>query len=155
MPLTSPIVSDLAVAIYAEQGLKTIVADRSKTDTITSVSEWRPALLPDVERSAGAAAWIAALLLTGALTACAGNGAYERCRTGGCSSDANITANVQGLLAQHPELQGPDQIYVKTVDHVVYLSGTVETGMQRSIAASVAREVSGVSRVVNDVAVEN
>lgn len=121
---------------------------------ITSVRDWRPGPPPDVARPVRAAAWIAAVLLIGALSACAGNRASEKCGTGGCPSDANITANVQGRLAQHPELQGPDQLYVNTVDHVVYLSGTVETGLHRDIAASIAREVSGVSSVVNNVAVE-
>ena len=72
----------------------------------------------------------------------------------GCAADANISANVQGLFAQHPELEGPDQLYVKTIDHVVYLSGTVETGLHRDIAASVGREMSGVKSVVNNIAVD-
>jgi len=43
---------------------------------------------------------------------------------------------------------------VKTTDHVVYLSGTVETGLHRDIAASVVREVNSVSSVVNNIAVD-
>jgi hyperosmotically inducible protein len=93
-------------------------------------------------------------LLTGALSACAEYHPYEKCGKGGCAGDADITANVQGLFAQHPELEGPDQLYVETTDHVVYLSGTVETGLHRDIAASVAREVSGVTDVVNDIAID-
>jgi osmotically-inducible protein OsmY len=58
------------------------------------------------------------------------------------------------MLAQHPELEGPDQLYVKTIDHVVYLNGTVETSLHRDIAASVAREVSGVSSVVNNIVID-
>jgi osmotically-inducible protein OsmY len=42
--------------------------------------------------------------------------------------------------------------HVKAMDHVVYLSGTVETGLHRDIAASVIREVNGVSCVVNNMA---
>jgi osmotically-inducible protein OsmY len=93
-------------------------------------------------------------LLTGALSACADYHSHEKCGKGECSDDANITANVQGLFAQHPELESPDQLYVKTADHVVYLSGTVDTGLHRDIAASVAGEVNGVTRVVNDIAIE-
>ena len=133
-----------AVATQAEGGPPTIVADLFKTKAITSVRDWRP----------GPAAWVAALLLTGALSACAEYHPYEKCGKGGCAGDANITANVQGLFAQHPELEGPDQLYVKTTDHVVYLSGTVETGLHRDIAASVVREVNGVSSVVNNIAVD-
>jgi osmotically-inducible protein OsmY len=61
---------------------------------------------------------------------------------------------VQQLFAQHPELEGSDQLYVKTIDHVVYLSGTVETGLHRDIAASVAREANGVTSVVNNIAID-
>ena len=93
-------------------------------------------------------------MLTGALSACAEYRSHEKCGKDGCAGDANISANVQGLFAQHPELEGPDQLYVKTIDHVVYLSGTVETGLHRDIAASVAREVSGVTDVVNNIAID-
>jgi hypothetical protein len=133
-----------AVANEAEDGLPTIVADLSKTRMITNARACRP----------GPAAWVAALLLTGALSACAEYHPYEKCGKGGCAGDADITANVQGLFAQHPELEGPDQLYVETTDHVVYLSGTVETGLHRDIAASVAREVNGVSSIVNNIAVD-
>ena len=137
-----------------EDAPPTIAADLSKTTTITSVRDWRPGLWPPVKGSTRATAWIAALLLTGALSACAGHRSYEKCGNGGCSGDASITANVQGSFAQHPELEGPDQLYVKTIDHVVYLSGTVETGLHRDIAASVARDVSGVASIVNDIAID-
>jgi hypothetical protein len=97
---------------------------------------------------------LAALLLTGALSACAHYRSDEICDKGGCPNDANITANVQGSFAQHPELQGPDQLYVSTRDHVVYLSGPVETGLHRDVAASAARDVSGVTSVVNNIAID-
>ena len=141
-----------AVANETEDGLPTIVAGLSKTRTITNARAWCPRPRPGFTRPA---AWITALLLTGALSACAEYHPYEKkCGKGGCTGDANITANVQGLFAQHPELEGPDQLYVKTTDHVVYLSGTVETGLHRDIAASVVREVNGVSSVVNNIAVD-
>ena len=143
-----------AGANAAEDGLPTIVADLSKTKTITNARDWRPRPRPDVAGSTRPAAWITAFLLTGALSACAEYHPYEKCAKGGCAGDANITANVQGLFAQHPELEGSDQLYVKTMDHVVYLSGTVETGLHRDIAASVVREVNGVSSVVNNIAVD-
>jgi hypothetical protein len=124
--------------------------------TMTSVRDCRPKLRPSVEGRRRPTAWITGLLLAGALSACADQHSYEQCGSGsgGCSGDANVTANVQGALAQHPELEGPDQLYVKTIDHVVYLSGTVETGLHRDTAASVAGEVNGVTRVVNNIAIE-
>jgi hyperosmotically inducible protein len=133
-------------AIKAAGRPSTIAADSFLTKPIKSVKGWRPGSRP--------AAWIAALLLTGALSACADYRSYEECGKGGCPDDANITANIQGLFAQHRELEGPDQLYVKTIDHVVYLSGTVETGLHRDTAESVAREVRGVSSVVNNIAID-
>jgi len=140
-----------AVANETEDGLPTIVAGLSKTRTIMNARAWCPRPRPGFTRPA---AWITALLLTGALSACAEYHPYEKCGTGGCASDANISANVQQLFAQHPELEGSDQLYVKTIDHVVYLSGTVETGLHRDIAASVAREANGVTSVVNNIAID-
>ena len=142
------------VAIKAEDGPPTMVADLSKAKTITSVRDRRTGPRPAVAGSTRRPAWIAILLLTGALSACAEYRSYEKCGGGSCPGDANITANVQGLFAQHSELEGPDQLYVKTVDHVVYLSGTVETGLHRDIAASVARDATGVSSVVNGIAID-
>ncbi|MFZ1904657.1 MAG: BON domain-containing protein [Steroidobacteraceae bacterium] len=97
---------------------------------------------------------IGALFLTAAISGCAEYHAYENCGSDSCSGDANITANVQSSFAQHGELQGPDQLYVNTVDHVVYLSGTVETGLHRITAESLARETPGVTRVVDNIGVE-
>jgi osmotically-inducible protein OsmY len=91
---------------------------------------------------------------TAGLSGCAEYHAYEKCGSGSCSGDANITANVKPSFAQHGELQGPDQLYVNTVDHVVYLGGTVETGLHRATADSLARETPGVTRVVDNISVE-
>jgi hypothetical protein len=154
MHLINSVVPALAVATKAEGGPPTIVADLFKTRMITNARAWRPRPRPGVAGSTRPAAWITALLLTGALSACAEYHPYEKCGKGGCAGDADIAANVQGLFAQHPELEGPDQLYVETTDHVVYLSGTVETGLHRDIAASVAREVNGVSSVVNNITVD-
>ena len=143
-----------AIANTTEDEPPTVAADFYKTNTFTSVRDWRPGLWPRVAGSTWATAWIAGLLLTSVLSGCAEYRSYETCGEGGCPADASITASVQGLFAQHPELDGPDQLYVKTLDHVVYLSGTVETGLHRDIAASVAREVSGVTGVVNDIAID-
>jgi osmotically-inducible protein OsmY len=40
---------------------------------------------------------------------------------------------------------------VQTLDHVVYLTGQVDTELERSMAESVAREVAGVQRVMNSI----
>ena len=87
-------------------------------------------------------------MLLGALPACA---VYEKCGLTGCPGDARITAEVRAQFRRHAVLQPPNLLHVQTLDHVVYLSGQVDTELERSLAASVAREVSGVTRVVNSI----
>ena len=93
-----------------------------------------------------------ALLLLGSLSGCA---AYRECGFDGCPGDAKITADVRALLNQHPALEAPNLLYVHTVDHVVYLDGLVDTPFQSEMAESVAHEATGVTRVVNLIAVSN
>jgi len=93
-----------------------------------------------------------ALILASLLPACS---VYKKCGLEGCPGDAEITAQVQTLLKQHSELQTPTAIGVQTLDHVVYLTGLVDTGLERGIAESVARQAPGVVRVVNSIAVRN
>jgi osmotically-inducible protein OsmY len=89
------------------------------------------------------------IILTGAVCGCAAYSAYRKCGYQGCSGDARITAEVRSLLNQHPELGPPNQIYVHTLDQVVYLSGQVATDLQRETAATVAREAEGARQVVD------
>lgn len=86
----------------------------------------------------------AALILISALTGCA---TQEKCGSGGCPSDAKITADVQAAFTQHPELGEPNSINVQTRNGVVYLTGPVSQGEMRATAESVARQVQGVARV--------
>jgi osmotically-inducible protein OsmY len=83
------------------------------------------------------------LILIG-LSGCA---AYEKCGMEGCASDRQITADVRAAFAQNPELGAPNTINVETVNHVVYLSGSVSLGAMRTTAESVARQIKGVARV--------
>jgi osmotically-inducible protein OsmY len=89
-----------------------------------------------------------AIFLTGVLSGCT---TFGKCGLGGCPGDADITAQVDKLLAQHPALQPPNLIQVQTLDRVVYLSGLVDTDFQQQMAQSVALQVPGVSRVVNSI----
>jgi osmotically-inducible protein OsmY len=89
-------------------------------------------------------------ILAGVLPGCATSG---KCESGGCSGDAKITTNVRTLFGQHPELGPPNLINVRTLDHVVYLSGEVSAGEFSAVAESVAHEAPGVVRVVNSIAV--
>jgi osmotically-inducible protein OsmY len=94
------------------------------------------------------------LIQTQLLCSCAAYHAWRKCGVAGCPSDAQITAGVRSLLSQHPELGPPNEVYVQTVDRVVYLSGEVATGLQRDTAEAVARRAPGERRVVNTIALE-
>ena len=72
----------------------------------------------------------------------------------GGPDDVEITAEVQGAIAQHRGLGAPNQIYVDTRDHVVYLSGTVYNFLISDDATETARSVPGVDRVVSTIWVE-
>jgi osmotically-inducible protein OsmY len=91
-----------------------------------------------------------AVVLAAGLAGCA---TYQKCGLEGCAGDAKVTANVHALLNQHSELQGAGGIEVQTLDHVVYLNGFVNSGLERSIAESVAHETPGVARVVDSIAI--
>jgi osmotically-inducible protein OsmY len=91
-------------------------------------------------------------IVTGTLFGCAEYGAYRKCGSGGCPGDAQLTAEVRQLLNQHPESRPPNQVYVQTLDRVVYLSGQVATELQRDTAESAAREARDARRVVDIIA---
>jgi osmotically-inducible protein OsmY len=86
-------------------------------------------------------------------------GALAGCATGRVgevdkpSGDATITKNVETLIDQHSELAPPEEISVQTRNHVVYLSGLVDDGVEAENAEQVAREAGGVSDVINMIAV--
>jgi osmotically-inducible protein OsmY len=89
-------------------------------------------------------------LFGGALSAYADN----ETSSVGVSQDTQITEAVKQAIAQHSDLKAPNQIYVDTRDHVVYLSGVVENSLATENAEQVARQVAGVVRVVNTIAVD-
>ena len=88
------------------------------------------------------------ILAAGGLAGCA---TYEKCGFRGCPGDVKITAEVQVLLDQNPPLGPPNEVYVQTLNHVVYLNGVVDTPFQRRLVESLAGEAAGVSRVVNNI----
>ena len=92
------------------------------------------------------------LVFMGALPGCA---EHRQCRLEGCPPDTKITADVQAQLNQVTDLGCPDSIKVQTVDHVAYLHGLVDVGSEKSTAESVAKQVPGVTRVVNNIAVSH
>ena len=88
------------------------------------------------------------LVLAGTLSGCA---VYQKCGFGGCPGDAEISADVRALFDQHPALEPPNLLEVHTLDHVVYLTGLVDTDLERQMAESVAHEAKGVAKVVNSI----
>ena len=89
-----------------------------------------------------------ALLLSGLLAGCALQ------RGIGSPEDANITARVEALLRQYPDLSPPNEIDVATRDHVVYLSGLAVSPLGSENAEALAREVPGVTKVVSTISLE-
>jgi osmotically-inducible protein OsmY len=85
------------------------------------------------------------------LAALPGCAVYEKCGLHGCPGDADTTARVNALFDQHPVLEPPNLLHVQTLDHVVYLTGLVDTDLERQIAESVALEAGGVTKVVNSI----
>ena len=94
--------------------------------------------------------WVLAILL-GALGGCA---AYQKCGLGGCPGDADLTAAVESAFKDHAELQPPNLIRVQTVNHTVYLYGLVDTDIQRLMAEDLAKQVPGVTKVVNSIGLQ-
>jgi osmotically-inducible protein OsmY len=97
--------------------------------------------------------YILTWLLAATLAGLAGCADFSKCGFAGCPGDAEITAAVQGIFAQHADLEPPNLINVKTIDRVVYLSGIVSTDLQRQTAQSLAQQAPGVRRVVNSIGI--
>jgi osmotically-inducible protein OsmY len=97
---------------------------------------------------------VCVLAAAATLGACAGNRAVDRCARGGCTGDAQLTAQVEARLYRHPELRPPNLIYVRAHNGVVYLSGEVSTELQREIAVATAQQVPGERRVLDDIGIE-
>lgn len=97
-------------------------------------------------------AMTAVFLLVGALSGCAG---FSKCGFKGCPGDEKLSADVRALIDQHTALQAPNFVHVQTIDHVVYLSGTVDTDLERGLAESLAYQVPGVTEVVNSISLNN
>jgi len=95
-----------------------------------------------------ARAFIAALTLASTLSGCA---VFPH--SSNPPVDQNITADVETRFEQHAELEAPNLLRVQTINRIVYLNGSVATGLQRADAESVANEVLDVAKVVNSIAI--
>jgi osmotically-inducible protein OsmY len=91
--------------------------------------------------------FVSSLVLSG----CA---AFGKCSGESCAADAALTENVTVRFAPYPALAA-DSIRVQTLHQVVYLTGVVDTDVERLLAVSLAGEVDGVTRVVDSISVNN
>jgi osmotically-inducible protein OsmY len=90
------------------------------------------------------------LVLVGALSGCA----TDRSE-GSKMTDEKITAAVQARLDGLADLGPPHSIAVQTRDHIVYLNGQVDTGLEKRMAESVATKILGVTSVENNIDVRH
>lgn len=81
------------------------------------------------------------LIFSGALFGCA---TYS-------PGNSGITASVEKRLQQDTVTAPANSIYVQTANHVVYLSGAVDTRIEKEEAEADARETPGVTDVVNTI----
>jgi len=91
-------------------------------------------------------------ILTAALSGCAD---FRPNESGTRAADADITADIEARLNQLPALGPPGSIAVQTRDHVVYLNGAVDVGLEKRIAEATAKQSPGVTNVVNNIAVSH
>ena len=93
------------------------------------------------------------LVALGLLSGCATFREGQKCGIADCSADARTTAAVESSLDQHPELGPSGQLRVATLNHVVYLYGSVANDLQLAVARSVASKASGDAKIVSSIAV--
>lgn len=95
---------------------------------------------------------LGALPLLTVLTGCAGDRYHQS--TGEAIDDHAISMRVHSALANDAEYKY-EGVDVKTFKGTAQLSGFVETGAQKSRAATIAKGVEGVKDVENSITVKN
>lgn len=88
------------------------------------------------------------------LGGCAAEAPQKPCTGEACVADADITRNVEAAIREHAELSDWT-IQVQTINGVVYLHGLVDTGPQRDLVESIARDIRGVKGVENSIELRN
>jgi osmotically-inducible protein OsmY len=101
-----------------------------------------------MKRSGGTLTLLCALL-SGTVAGCAAAGDEARTTATVAADDSNISARVKTAIATDPALHGTE-INVATSEGVVQLSGFVSSAEDVATAAAVARTVTGVKSVRNE-----
>jgi osmotically-inducible protein OsmY len=94
---------------------------------------------------------LASLLISGAAAGGASAGAPS---VQASMNDASLTKSVQNQLDMVSYLKA-DGVRAQTIDHVVYIRGTVDTYPQSANAKAVAQRAAGAAPVVNLIDVAN
>ena len=90
---------------------------------------------------------LAMVMFSAALCGCA---VFEKCSPENCSTDKQITLDVNDLLAQHRELGPPATVHVQTINGVVYLTGQLDSDFEIRNAEALVRQVANVKDVENN-----
>ncbi len=96
--------------------------------------------------------WISTMAVATLTTTGCTHSKETRRTTGQYLDDQTITARVKSALFADPNVSG-FQVNVDTYQGVVSLSGFVDTAAQKAKAEDVARQVSGVRQVQNNLSV--
>jgi osmotically-inducible protein OsmY len=96
----------------------------------------------------------AVLMLVLFIAGCATDELQKPCTGDACVADADITHAIETSIREHQELTDWT-IQVQTINGVVYLHGLVDTGLQRDVVESIARETRGVQGVENSIELRN
>ena len=96
---------------------------------------------------------LASALALGAVTITGCAVARDQQTVGSYIDDTTITTQVKARFAEDPTVSAMS-IKVETLKGVVQLSGFAKTSAEREKAATIAANVNGVARVVNDIMVK-
>jgi|SRR5580698_9842009 osmotically-inducible protein OsmY len=89
----------------------------------------------------------AVIVFAGGLSGCA---VFDKCSPENCSTDKQITHDVNELLSQHRELGPAGTVRVQTINGVVYLTGTVNSDFEIRSTEALVRQVANVKDVENN-----
>jgi osmotically-inducible protein OsmY len=89
----------------------------------------------------------AIFMFAGVLSGCA---VFDKCAPENCSTDKQITGDVNDLLAQHRELGPAGTVHVQTINGVVFLTGTVNSDFEIRNTEAIVRQVANVKDVENN-----